>query len=84
MLGLIVNEELSIVDSLCKGPIAVPELRQVQASGGQDKARIPNCVIAVGAACIQGCALGATVGWQPASGRQRIEGGDGAQRTPSQ
>ena len=37
----------------------VPELRQVQASAGQDKARIPDCVVAVGVTRIQMCALGA-------------------------
>ena len=40
LLGLIVDEELGIVNSLCKGPMAVLELRQVQAGGGQDKARV--------------------------------------------
>ena len=53
LLGLVVDEELCIVDCFGQGPVPVPELREVQASGSKNQPRVPDGMIAIRVACVK-------------------------------
>ena len=58
-MGLVIDEELGIVDCFSQRSVLVPKLCKVQPGGGEDKPRIPDGMIAVRVVeCWQKCATG--------------------------
>ena len=47
MLGLVIYEELGVVNCFGQGPVLMSKLCEVQPGGGEDQARIPDGMIAV-------------------------------------
>ena len=53
MLGLVIDEELGVVDCFGQRSVLVPKLCKVQPGGGEDKPRVPDGMIAVRVTCIE-------------------------------